>query len=60
MTYSCACGHRETVLLRDFRSGKLVWKVDWPMRWAYEGVVFEPSGVDHSSPGSSFQVGGQI
>ena len=21
------------------------------MRWAYEGVVFEPSGVDHSSPG---------
>jgi lysyl-tRNA synthetase class 1 len=37
-----------------------VWKVDWPMRWAYENVVFEPSGVDHSSPGSSFVVGGQI
>ena len=30
------------------------------MRWAYEGVDFEPTGVDHSSPGSSFQVGGQI
>ncbi|GAA2937357.1 hypothetical protein GCM10020221_36390 [Streptomyces thioluteus] len=30
------------------------------MRWAYEGVIFEPSGVDHSSPGSSFVVGGQI
>ena len=30
------------------------------MRWAYEGVIFEPSGVDHSSPGSSFMVGGQI
>src|SRR5204862_159586 len=44
----------------EFSRGKLVWKVDWPMRWAYEGVVFEPSGVDHSSPGSSFQVGGQI
>lgn len=44
---------------RDFH-GKLVWKVDWPMRWAYEGVDFEPSGVDHSSPGSSYQVGGQI
>lgn len=57
MTYTCACGHTETVLLRDFRSGKLVWKVDWPMRWAYEKVVFEPSGVDHQSPGSSFQVG---
>ncbi|MGY3127880.1 lysyl-tRNA synthetase class 1 [Agrococcus sp. UYP33] len=57
MTYACQCGHRETVLLREFRSGKLVWKVDWPMRWAYERVVFEPSGVDHQSPGSSFQVG---
>lgn len=57
MTYVCACGHSESVLLRDFRSGKLVWKVDWPMRWAYERVVFEPSGVDHQSPGSSFQVG---
>ncbi|MDQ1009136.1 lysyl-tRNA synthetase class 1 [Streptomyces sp. V4I23] len=61
MTYTCtACGFSETVRLSEFNRGKLVWKVDWPMRWAYEGVVFEPSGVDHSSPGSSFQVGGQI
>ena len=30
------------------------------MRWAYEGVIFEPSGVDHQSPGSSFVVGGQL
>jgi lysyl-tRNA synthetase class 1 len=61
LTYACtACGFSETVRLSEFNRGKLVWKVDWPMRWAYEGVVFEPSGVDHSSPGSSFQVGGQI
>ncbi|MFF9135865.1 MULTISPECIES: lysine--tRNA ligase [unclassified Streptomyces] len=61
MTYACtACGFSETVRLSEFNRGKLVWKVDWPMRWAYEGVIFEPSGVDHSSPGSSFQVGGQI
>lgn len=61
LSYTCtACGHAETVLLKEFDHGKLVWKVDWPMRWAYEGVIFEPSGVDHSSPGSSFQVGGQI
>ncbi|MEF9905556.1 lysine--tRNA ligase [Streptomyces sp. P9-A2] len=61
LTYSCtACGFAETVRLSEFNRGKLVWKVDWPMRWAYEGVIFEPSGVDHSSPGSSFQVGGQI
>ncbi|MFD9816968.1 lysine--tRNA ligase, partial [Streptomyces sp. NPDC059080] len=60
LTYTCSCGHGETVRLSEFNRGKLVWKVDWPMRWAYEGVIFEPSGVDHSSPGSSFQVGGQI
>ncbi|MEU0852877.1 lysine--tRNA ligase [Streptomyces flaveolus] len=61
LTYACTeCGFSETVRLSEFNRGKLVWKVDWPMRWAYEGVIFEPSGVDHSSPGSSFQVGGQI
>jgi lysyl-tRNA synthetase class 1 len=60
MTYVCEDGNTSTVPLREHRSGKLVWKVDWPMRWAYEGVVFEPSGVDHQSPGSSFVVGGQI
>src|SRR5262249_13111308 len=58
LTYECPrCGHIETVELDTFTSGKLVWKVDWPMRWAYEHVMFEPSGVDHQSPGSSFVVG---
>ena len=48
------------MLLSEFNGGKLVWKVDWPMRWTYEGVIFEPSGVDHQSPGSSWVVGGQL
>jgi lysyl-tRNA synthetase class 1 len=60
MSYACACGHSATVKLSEYTHGKLVWKVDWPMRWAYEGVSFEPSGVDHSSPGSSYVVGGRI
>ncbi|MFC5061424.1 lysine--tRNA ligase [Actinomycetospora atypica] len=60
MTFTCACGSSETVLLSEFTRGKLVWKVDWPMRWAFEGVDFEPSGVDHSSPGSSYEVGGLL
>ncbi len=60
LAYTCsACGFSETVRLSEFNRGKLVWKVDWPMRWAYEGVIFEPSAIN-SSPGSSFQVGGQI
>jgi len=60
LTYTCACGHAETVTLAEHRRGKLVWKVDWPMRWAYEGVIFEPSGADHQAPGSSFVVGGRL
>jgi lysyl-tRNA synthetase class 1 len=60
LAYTCACGHAETVRLCEYNRGKLVWKVDWPMRWAFEGVAFEPSGVDHTSPGSSFVVGGHL
>ncbi len=61
LRYTCsACGNDENVKLTEHTRGKLVWKVDWPMRWAYEGVLFEPSGVDHSSPGSSFVVGTQL
>ncbi|GAA2392848.1 lysine--tRNA ligase [Dactylosporangium salmoneum] len=60
LTYTCSYGHGATILLSEHRNGKLVWKVDWPMRWAYEGVHFEPSGVDHSSPGSSYVVGSQL
>ncbi|NYJ75977.1 lysine--tRNA ligase [Allobranchiibius huperziae] len=50
-------GDEHTIDLHTEHHGKLVWKVDWPMRWAYEKVVFEPSGVDHQSPGSSYVVG---
>ncbi len=37
-----------------------MWKVDWPMRWSVEGVDFEPGGVDHASPGSSYTVGKEL
>ncbi len=50
----------ETMRLDRDTHGKLVWKVDWPMRWSYEGVDFEPSGVDHQSPGSSWVVGADL
>jgi lysyl-tRNA synthetase class 1 len=60
ITYSCACGARIGPVPIAEVAGKLAWKVDWPMRWAYERVTFEPAGVDHSSPGSSFTVGGEL
>lgn len=58
MTYKCKdCGHTEDIDLHTFRNIKLVWKVDWPMRWAHEGVIFEPGGKDHGTEGSSYTVG---
>lgn len=53
LSYSCKCGHSETIGIGEFNNGKLPWKVDWPMRWMYESVDFEPGGVDHCSPGSA-------
>src|SRR5579864_1012121 len=60
ISYTCACGVREGPTPISMVAGKLVWKVDWPMRWAYEHVTFEPAGVDHSTPGSSFTVGAEL
>jgi lysyl-tRNA synthetase class 1 len=55
LSYHCnSCGHRETVDLRSARGVKLGWRVDWPMRWEYEKVDFEPAGKDHHSQGGSF------
>lgn len=54
VSYSCACGHKETADLRTLKGIKLGWRVDWPMRWAREQVVFEPAGKDHHSQGGSF------
>ncbi|MEJ5189548.1 MAG: lysine--tRNA ligase, partial [Breznakiellaceae bacterium] len=55
LTYHCtSCGNAETVDLRTAKGVKLGWRVDWPMRWAYEKVDFEPAGKDHHSQGGSF------
>ena len=61
LSYTCsACGFSGVTNLATQSEGKLVWKVDWPMRWSVEGVDFEPGGVDHASPGSSYTVGKEL
>ncbi|GAA2008852.1 lysine--tRNA ligase [Nocardioides kribbensis] len=61
LAYTCtSCPFEGVTNLRTQDEGKLVWKVDWPMRWAVEGVDFEPGGVDHASPGSSYTVGKEL
>ena len=56
VTYRCSCGH-EGVSDYSKGEGKLVWRVDWPMRWSVHGVTVEPFGKDHASPGGSYDTG---
>lgn len=61
LAYTCdSCGHSHVTNLATQAEGKLVWKVDWPMRWAFYHVDFEPAGMDHATPGSSFTVGHEL
>lgn len=61
ISYVCHFRHYEGSFSLDEKvEGKLVWKVDWPMRWSAMQVDFEPAGEDHASPGSSFSVGRQL
>jgi lysyl-tRNA synthetase class 1 len=61
ITYDCHTCQKQFIV--DFRKKgiiKLVWRLDWPMRWNYEKVDFEPGGKDHSVSGGSFDTGKHI
>jgi lysyl-tRNA synthetase class 1 len=61
LDYTCrVCGFTGSTNVATQDGGKLVWKVDWPMRWAWEKVNFEPAGLDHMTPGSSYTVGQEL
>ena len=58
--YECKCGYKGKV---DFSKKGVVnapWRVDWPMRWKYENVDFEPGGIDHSVHGGSYTTAKEI
>lgn len=58
--YSCKCGFSGSFdFTKDFNC-KLAWKIDWPMRWCYEGVDFEPGGKDHASINGSYDTSKHI
>ena len=60
LAYSCECGHKSTFDFRKKGIAKLQWRVDWPMRWNFEKVMFEPSGKEHSSEGGSNTTANEI
>lgn len=60
LTYTCSCGHTETIDVKTATNMKLDWKIDWPMRWREESVMFEPGGRDHASEAGSYTVSSVI
>lgn len=59
--YLCVeTGQEDTADLSKEHIAKLAWKIDWPMRWKYEQVHFEPGGHDHASPGGSYDVSSRV
>ena len=50
----------ETIDIRTTPNTKLPWRIDWPMRWAYEHVDFEPGGKDHLTEGGSYDTSKKI
>lgn len=54
VTYRCnECEETYELNFKEEPGVKLPWRVDWPMRWHYEGVDFEPAGKEHSADGGS-------
>lgn len=60
VSYTCECGFQETFDIRKKGIIKLSWRADWPFRWYYEKVDFEPGGKDHSTEGGSYTTGALI
>jgi lysyl-tRNA synthetase class 1 len=61
VTYYCEkCGDTFELNFQEEGNVKPPWRVDWPMRWHYEQVSFEPGGKDHSAAGSSRDTGKEI
>ncbi|MFB6242422.1 MAG: lysine--tRNA ligase [Candidatus Nanosalina sp.] len=59
--YYCEeCGEEYEVDFKEKDTVKPPWRVDWPMRWFFENVSFEPGGKDHSAAGSSRDTGKEI
>ena len=58
--YECKCGFKDKI---DYRKKGIVgmrWRIDWPARWSYEHVDFEPGGIDHGVYGGSYMTGKDI
>jgi len=58
--YECKCGFKDKFDYRKKGIVKLTWRVDWPMRWKYEKLDFEPGGADLGAAGGSMMTSDRI
>ena len=58
--YACECNYRGKADFSKKGIVKLPWRIDWPMRWHYYRVDFEPGGKEHSTPGGSYTTASEI
>jgi len=61
-TITYFCNECEEEREHDIREGRVKqpWRIDWPMRWDYEDVHFEPAGKEHSAAGGSRDTGNEL
>lgn len=58
--YECECGEKEKINFKGKGFVKLLWRIDWPMRWHYYNEDFESAGKDHFAAGGSVDTARQI
>ncbi len=57
LKYKCECGFEGETNFKKQGNVKLLWRVDWPMRWKYEDVSAEGGGKEHNTKGGSIDTG---
>ncbi|MFC1801719.1 lysine--tRNA ligase [Nanoarchaeota archaeon] len=58
--YDCECGSHEKTSFKGKGFVKLLWRIDWPMRWHYYNEDFESAGKDHFAAGGSVSTAREI
>ncbi len=61
LRYICdKCGHNGSYNLNKYFFGKLIWKVNWAMRWFHDSVDFEASGENHLTKLGSYSASSKM
>lgn len=61
INYKCKnCGNESSYIIGKNFEGKLVWKINWAMRWKDDSVCYESSGENQLTDTGSYSVSSRI